>query len=180
MLKIFIALCLAAPAAPLFCQEAVPPAAEVLPSTAVAAAPQAAVAASTEPAKPELAGGKQKTLARAARVRTTLKKYGEAAALWSELLALRPDYYPAYAERAYALHMDGEKKKAAADFEKAFAADPEQPRAYLLRGAAACASGDFAAASADLARALELDAKLKRSVLYGKTRDSVRFKKKCR
>jgi tetratricopeptide (TPR) repeat protein len=154
------------------------------PAEAKPAAPAAVAAAAAPPAprkvKPQLAGAKAKGLATRGGVRANLKKYGEAAQVWTELLELEPGYYPAYAERGYSLAMSGEKEKAEADFRKAFESDPDQPRAYLLRGAAACAAGDFGGASADLEKALSLDPKIKRDILYSFTANSVRMKKNCK
>lgn len=153
-----------------------PEAAGAPPTEAKPAVPPAAAAAGP----PELGGAKAKALANKARVRCNLKKYGEAVDVWTELLTLQPGYYPAYAERAYALHRAGEKGKAGEDFKRALEADPGQARAYLLRGAAACADGDLAAASADLEKALSLDPKIKRDILYSFTAGSLRSGKKCR
>lgn len=91
-----------------------------------------------------------------------------------------PGYFPAYAERAYALHMAGEKEKAAGDFDKALAADPGQARAWLLRGAAACADGDFGRASELLEKALLLDPKIKRDTFYVFTGSAVKSKRNCK
>ncbi|HAT72406.1 MAG TPA: hypothetical protein DCS63_06285 [Elusimicrobia bacterium] len=129
---------------------------------------------------PALDGARAKALANKAKVRGNLKKYEEAAGFWTELLELQPGYYPAYAERAYALHKAGDKAAAAADFEKAFAADPAQPRALLLRGAAACSDGDFGRAAADLEKALSLDPKIKRDIRYSFTHSSIQRKKNCK
>jgi len=131
-------------------------------------------------APPELDGTKAKALANKAKVRTSLKKYSEAAGVWTELLELQPGYYPAYAERAYALHMAGEKEKAASDFNRGFAADPGQARAYLLRGAAACADSDLGRASSDLEKAVSLDPKQKREFLYSSVIMAIRMKKACK
>lgn len=149
-----------------------------VPAPAAADAQKPTPAAAGGP--PELEGARAKALANKARVRCNLKKYGEAVEAWTELLALQPGYYPAYAERAYALHRAGEKGRAGEDFQKALAADPGQARAYLLRGAAACSDGDLAAASADLEKALSLDSKIKRDILYSFTAGSLRSGKKCR
>jgi tetratricopeptide (TPR) repeat protein len=158
-----------------------PQAASASPAPAAAAGAAAQPVANAEMAPlPELEGAKQKALANKARVRVNLKKYGEAAEVWAELLELAPGYYPAYAERAYALHMAGEKDKASEDLKKAFVAGPEQPRALLLRAAISCADGNFGQASSDLARALELDPKIKRDRLYRSTSNSVKFKKDCK
>lgn len=150
------------------------------PASGPAAEVPPASSAAVQDAKPEPEGAKAKALANKAKVRTNLKKYGEAAAVWTELLEVQPGYYPAYAERAYALHMAGEKERAAGDFEKAFAADPAQPRAFLLRGAARCAAGDFPAAAADLEKALQLDPAIKKEMLYSLTSGSVKRKKTCK
>ncbi len=182
-LKIALAaLCLAGLAVPGYAQAPgdAGPGEQAAQEAGTAPAVPAAVATSSAPARPELSGAKANGLAYKAKVQTNLKKYKEAAALWTEVLTLRPDYYPAYAERAYVLQMAGQEKKAAADFIKAFEADPEQPRAYLLRGAAACADGKFDRAAADLEKALLLEPKFKRDLLYGATRNSIRIKKKCK
>ncbi|MDP2865193.1 MAG: hypothetical protein Q8O90_03005, partial [Elusimicrobiota bacterium] len=144
------------------------------PAAAIAPQPAAVVK------KPELGTVETKVLANKGKVKANLKKYAESAEAWGKVLELEPAYYPAYAERGYALAMSGQKDRAFADFDAAIAADPSYARGYLLRGVAWCSLTDFEKARADLDKAAQLDPKQKREFAYNSASMAIRMKKACK
>ena len=137
--------------------------------TAPGVAPAAPQAAAVN--KPELRTAETKVLANKGKVMANLKKYLEAAEAWGKLLALEPAYYPAYAERGYALALAGLLVGVVGVVVE---------RGYLLRGVAWCSLMDFEKAKTDLDKAAQLDPKQKREFAYSSASMAIKMKKPCK
>ncbi len=88
-----------------------------------------------------------------------------AAADFSEVLRMRPDYGAAYAKRGEAYAKLGDLYKAVRDCTGAIRYEPECAHAYRYRGQAYLARRQFERAAADLEQAVAMDATLEAEVL---------------
>lgn len=76
-------------------------------------------------------------------------RFGEALALWDQVLELDPDEAPAWSNRGNVRLALGDAEGAIADQERAMALDPANPDPHLNRGTAEEALGRWQAAAAD-------------------------------
>ena len=76
-------------------------------------------------------------------------QYEDAIQDYTRAIALQPDYYEAYANRATAYLRLGDLERGYVDASQSIKLNPEFARAYALRGAVEMTRGDNAAALAD-------------------------------
>lgn len=84
-------------------------------------------------------------------------KYANSISLFSEALAIDPDFEPAYLSRGSAFMRECRMPEAIADFTKAIGLNPARERTFNLRGLAWASFGDHEKAVADYTRAIQIN-----------------------
>lgn len=113
------------------------------------------------------------------------KEYKEAAAAYSKVLALKPDFIEALINRGYSHERLGLPDKAILDYSAVIALKPGDPYAYFLRGNTFHEQGGFVRAVEDYTKAIEakpdyLEAYYNRADDYARLGNVVQAKKDYR